>query len=88
MNHRKQKIYIHSEKEIHAQEASCLETGLFEILRVQYSREVGKCVYRLYLLVYFVHRIAGEVFISGTVSITIPNESGYNMKSAKKKVDL
>lgn len=27
-------------------------------------------------------------FISGTVSITIPNESAYNVKSAKKKVDL
>lgn len=27
-------------------------------------------------------------FISGTVSITIPNESAYNVKSAKNKVDL
>lgn len=68
--------------------AAVWRLAFFEILRVQYSLEVGKCVYRLYVLVYFVHSITGEVFISGTVSITIPNESGYNVKSAKKKVDL
>lgn len=41
VNHRKQKIYISSENKRHAQEGSCLETGFFEILRVQYSLEVG-----------------------------------------------